>query len=285
MVVLVVGNMNYFLKNLNEYGIKSNNKFYIIAEIGINHGGILEKAKELFESASRAGVDAVKFQTYITEKRAPKDSPIFNILKECELSFEAFKELKEYAELQEVVFLSTAFDEESLEYLESIGCDLYKIASFDVTNLQFLKKFAKIQKTLIMSVGMADLDEIKKAYEILNNKNNKIVLLHCISAYPTQEEDANIAAIYSLKQNFDCLIGQSDHTNDIFVPFCAAAAGAQILEKHYQISKDMDCVDAPVSITEEQMRDLVNKIQRLEKIFGNGIPQLTSIQQGAAPYR
>lgn len=277
--------MNYCLKKLNEYGIKSNKKFYIIAEIGINHGGDINLAKKIIESANRAGADAVKFQTYITKKRTPKNSPIFDVLKKCELTFGAFKELKEYAEHQGVAFLSTAFDEESLEYLESIDCHLYKIASFDVTNLQFLNKFAKLQKTLIMSVGMANLAEVKKAYKILSNGNNKIILLHCISAYPTKEEDANLASIYTLKENFDCLIGYSDHTNEILLPIYAAAAGAQVIEKHYRIDEKMECVDAPVSITEKQMKVLVDKIRRLEKILGRGQIELTPVQKDTATYR
>jgi len=277
--------MDYALKRLKDYGINSDNKIFIIAEIGINHGGDLNLAKKLIESAKRAGADAVKFQTYITEKRASRETPVFDTLKKCELRFKAFKELKEYAESQGIIFLSTAFDEESLEYLKNIGCDLYKIASFDVTNHKFLAKIAETGKTLIMSVGMSNLNEVEQAYNILKVKNNKIVILHCISAYPTREEDANIAAIYTLKQNFPCLIGQSDHTNDIFVPFCAAAAGAQVLEKHYKISKDMDCADAPVSITEEQMKILVKRLRRLEKIWGCGEVALSPAQEKTLVYR
>ncbi len=273
------------LKTLKDYGINSDNRVYIIAEIGINHNGNFELAKKLIESAKKAGADAVKFQTYSAEKRAPKESPIFGILKKCELSFEDFKRLKSYAEQINIDFFSTPFDDESLDYLESLDCNMYKIASFDVTNLKFLSKLSGTGKTLIMSVGMADLEEVKTAYQILNTGNNKVVILHCISAYPTEEENANLAAIFSLKENFDCLIGQSDHTNDIFVPFCAAAAGAQVIEKHYKISADMECPDGPVSITEEQMTELVGKVRRLEKIWGHGRVELTPAQKDILVYR
>lgn len=277
--------MDYALKNLKNCGINSNNSIFIIAEIGINHNGDLNLAKKLIESAKRAGADAVKFQTYITEKRVSKESPVFDILKKCELPFEAFKMLQKYAERHDIIFFSTAFDEESLEYLKNIDCDLYKISSFEVANLQFLKKFAQLQKSLMLSVGMANLEEVKMAYDILSSNNNKIALLHCVSAYPTEEEHSNLGAIFTLKQHFDCLIGHSDHTNDIVVPFCAAAAGAQILEKHYRIDEKMDCADAPVSITEKQMRILVGQVRRLERILGNGKVDMTDVQKSALIFR
>ena len=258
------------MKDLKNYGLKTNNKVYVVAEAGINHGGNLKIAEKLIESVSKSGADAVKFQTYITEKRAPKDSPIFGILKKCELPFKAFSRLKSFAEEYGLDFFSTPFDEESVDALESINCSIYKIASFGVVNLKLLKKIADTRKTIIMSVGMSNLTEIEEAYKILKNKTDKIAILHCISAYPTQEKDADLSAIYTLKERFDCVIGQSDHTNDIIVPLYAVAAGAQIIEKHYKIDKDMSCVDAAVSITEEQMKDLIKEIRRLEEILGNG---------------
>lgn len=258
------------MKNLKKYGFSTDNKVYVIAEIGLNHGGNIGTAKRLIDSAARTGVDAVKFQTYLTEKRVPNHSPIFDILKKCELPLEAFKELKEYTETYNVEFFSTPFDDESIDFLESINCALYKVASFDVVNHKLLTKIASTRKTIIMSLGMADLSEIEEAFKILNNKTNKLAILHCISAYPTKEEDANLSAIYTLKEKFDCVIGQSDHTAGITVPLYAVAAGSQIIEKHYKIDENMNCVDAPVSITEEQMRNLTKEIRRLESILGNG---------------
>ncbi|HJZ22997.1 MAG TPA: N-acetylneuraminate synthase family protein, partial [Candidatus Babeliales bacterium] len=235
---------------MKKYGFSTDNKVYVIAEIGLNHGGDINTAKRLIDSASRTGVDAVKFQTYLTEKRVPKNSPIFDILKKCELPFEAFKEIKDYTETYNIEFFSTPFDEESVDFLESINCALYKVASFDVVNYKLLSKIADTKKTIIMSVGMANLSEIEEAFKILNNKTKKLAILHCISAYPTKEEDANLSAVYTLKEKFDCVIGQSDHTNGIIVPVYAVAAGAQVIEKHYKIDENMNCVDAPVSISE-----------------------------------
>lgn len=260
----------YAPKVLKDYGLLTGNKVYVIAELGLNHGGDLSVAKKLIDSARRTGVDAVKFQTYITEKRAAKGSPIFGILKKCALPFKAFKELKEYAQSRNLEFISTPFDEESVDFLEGIGCRIYKVASFDVVNLKLLEKIAATKKTIIMATGMSSLKEIKTAFAILKGKTDKIALLGCISAYPTKEEDANLAAISALKEKFDCVIGQSDHTPEILVPLYAVAAGAQIIEKHYKLDKNMDCVDASVSITEGQMKKLVAEIRRLEDILGSG---------------
>jgi len=273
------------MKNLKDYGFNTANSTYIIAEAGINHSGDINVAKKMIDSASRTGADAIKFQTYITEKRTPKDSPIFDILKKCELPFEAFKELQSYSKSKHLDFFSTPFDDESVEYLESINCEIYKIASFDVVNLKLLKRLSNTPKTFIMSVGMAKIDEIEKAYNILKEKTNKIALLHCVSAYPTEEKDANLLAIKSLENKFDCIIGQSDHTNDILVPTYAVAAGAQILEKHFMIDASMDCVDKPVSITETQLSKLVTDVRRLEKILGTGNITTEKAEEGTLVYR
>ena len=259
------------MKRLKDYGFHTDNRVYVIAEIGLNHGGDIEVAKKLIDSAVRTGADAVKFQTYLTEKRAPKGNKVvYDILKKCELPFEAFKELKDYTSQYKMEFFSTVFDKESLEYLQRIECNLYKVASFDVVNHKLLHEVAKTGKPVVLSVGMANLEEIEEAYNILQEKTDKIALLHCISAYPSMEEDANLAAIYTLKNKFDCIIGHSDHTNDIQVPLYAVAAGAQVLEKHFRINDKMDCIDAQVSITETQMKRMISEIRRIEKILGRG---------------
>lgn len=273
-------------KNLKEYGFNTDNKTYVIAEIGINHRGDIELAKQLIDSAVKAGVDAVKFQTYLTEKRAPAgNKEIFDILKTLELPFEAFKELKEYTKQYNVDFFSTPFDKESVDYLENIGTDIYKIASFDIVNHQLLKDVASTGKPVILSVGMSNLDEIKQAYKILKKGTDKIAILHCISSYPTDEKDAKLTNIFKLKEEFDCVIGQSDHTNDIFVPLCAVSAGAQIIEKHYKVDEEFDCIDAPVSITQNQMSEMVKNIRRIETIFGNEEFGVRETETGIVQFR
>jgi sialic acid synthase SpsE len=274
------------IKKLKQFGINTDNRTYVIAEIGINHGGDIELAKQLIESASRTGVDAVKFQTYVTERRAPKgNQKIFDILKKCELPFDAFHTLKECAVAHGVEFFSTPFDKESVEYLQSIDVDIYKVSSFDVVNLEFLRELAETGKPIIMSVGMANRQEIDLAYRTLKEGTQNIALLHCVSSYPLDEEYSNLSAIYELQDSYDCVIGYSDHTPEIETSVMAAAAGAQIIEKHFRINREMDCIDAPVSITEGQAKQLVEKIRLLEKIFGSGELSMSEPEKGASIFR
>lgn len=273
-------------KILRKFGFDTDRKTFIVAEIGINHGGNLDVAKELVDAAARAGVDAVKFQTFIAEKRAPKgNQSILNLLKECELPFVAFKELKDYCTRRKLIFFSTPFDEESVGYLESIDCEIYKVASFDVVNLKLLNRIAKTGKAVIMSTGMANLNELEKGFNILKKGTDSIALLHCISAYPTQREDANLGAIHTLLDKFDCVIGYSDHTKDTQIPLYAVAAGAQIIENHFMLDANMKCVDAPVSVTETQMKRIVTEIRKLEKIFGLGELGLRNAEEKTKVFR
>lgn len=272
---------------LRNFGLNTKNHNYVIAEIGINHGGSLEKAEMLIESASRTGCDAVKFQTYITEKRAPKNNKkIYNILKKCELSFKDFEYLKKFSEKRKIEFFSTPFDLESLNFLCDIGVNIVKVSSFDLTNRIFLEHISKTNRTIIISTGMGKLNEINNALDILSKNSNKIILLHCVSSYPTQEKEASLANILELKSKFkDVIIGQSDHTNDIKVPLYAVAVGARVIEKHYMINKDDDCIDATVSISENQMLDLVTEIRKLEKIIGSPIYGVTESQKNSLIFR
>ena len=275
------------MKILRDYGFNTDNKTYIIAEIGINHGGDLDTAIKLIDSAAKTGCDAVKFQTYLTEQRAPKGNrEVFDILKKCELPFSDFEKLKDHSKSYGIDFFSTPFDRESIEYLESIETDLYKVASFDVVNKELLRDLSKTGKTIIMSVGMANLNEIRNAYDILSTNQNNLAILHCVSAYPTEETDANLGVISVLQGEFnDCVIGQSDHTPRIKVPLYAVAVGAQIIEKHYKIDDDMDCIDAPVSISEQCMKDLVNEIRVIEQIMGSSEVNITEAQKSASIFR
>lgn len=275
-------------KILKDHGFKTDNRTYVIAEIGINHGGDEGAAMALLESAARAGADAVKFQTYITEQRVPDpvgNKAVYDILKKCELPFEAFGRLKARAVELGVDFFSTPFDRESVEYLESIGTDLYKIASFDVVNCELLRQVAATGKPAIMSVGMADRAEIDCAYKTLRDGTSNIALLHCISSYPLEEDKANLAAIYELQDAYDCVIGYSDHTPGIEVPLMAVAAGAQVIEKHYRIDENFDCCDAPVSITETDMRTMVDAIRRIEAMFGGGELGVREVEKPITAFR
>jgi sialic acid synthase SpsE len=258
---------------------ENNNKVYIIAEIGINHNGSIDLAKKLIKSAKRSGADAVKFQTYLTDKRAHKNSPIYNILKKCELSFDSFDILKDFSNKNKIDFFSTPFDLESAAYLDYIGVDIFKIASFDVANNEFLRGLMKFKKHFILSTGMSNRAEILKVINLFKKNNKKLSLLHCVSSYPNHESQSHLACIAELKKIFPGRVGISDHTNDIFVAELAVAAGAKIIEKHFITDNRLNCPDKAVSITEEQMKNLVFNVKRIERIMGNDKLQIKKVEK------
>jgi sialic acid synthase SpsE len=275
--------MNNDLKRL---GLDAKFPTYVIAEAGINHGGNLNTALDLVRAAARAGADAIKFQTYISEKRAPKNRPdVLDLFKKHELPFAAFGEIKRCADQIGIQFFSTPFDEESVDYLESIGCPLYKIASFDVVNHRLLNRIAATKKTVIMSVGMAKVEEIDAAIKSLSAQGSEVVILHCISSYPTDEKDAVLSNVRALSERFGGIVGQSDHTPDIFVPLLAVAAGARVLEKHLKLDSQQDCIDAAVSLSEQKMRELVLQTRRIEKIMGHPTFGVRSAESGIEIFR
>jgi len=273
------------MKNLKEYGFKSKNLFYTIAEIGINHNGNLKNAIKLIKSAKKSGANSVKFQTYTTEKRVSKNSPIFDILKKCELSQNDFKIIKSYADDIKIDFFSTPFDIESVDFLNSIGVNKYKVSSFDINNFDLLRKIASKKKTVIMSIGMANIKEVNKAFKFLTKSKIKIAILHCISSYPLDPYDANLNVINRLKKNYNSIIGYSDHTNSIEVPLYAASMGAQIIEKHFTINKRDKVVDKVVSIDEKQMKKLSLELNKLSKILGSDYMGLRKSEKVAEQFK
>ena len=258
------------------------NKTYIIAEIGINHNGDINEAKKLIDKASETGVDAVKFQTYITEQRVDKNSPIFDVLKKCELPFKAFEELKNHCSQYDMDFFSTPFDIESVDLLYDLDIDLYKVASFDITNLKLLDYIAGHASNIIMSTGMSSIEEIQTALNIIGDRCDTS-LLHCVSSYPTKPKDCNLSAIKTLKDTFSCNVGFSDHSLGIDIAVYSVLLGAKIVEKHFKIHED--CPDSPVSLSPEEMKSMVLKINSLPDIIGKGDCGLTSCQEPIVPFR
>lgn len=275
---------------INEIHIKDNiigqtQKTFIIAEAGINHNGDIETAKKMIIEAKKAGADAVKFQTYITEKRVPKDSEIYGILKKCELSNEQTRELNEFSKEQGIIFFSTPFDKESVDLLCEIGIPVFKLASFDIINKDLLKYVASKKKPVIFSRGMANEEEIKEAISILDNENVNYALLHCVSSYPTKKEDANLNIIKTLKKKFSCPIGYSDHTMGIEVPLLAVAAGACIIEKHFTLDKNMEGPDHKLSCEPQDLKEFVQEVRKMESIMGNEDIRLIDCEKPTVPYR
>ena len=258
---------------------------FIVAEIGINHNGDIENAKELILSAKKAGADAVKFQTYITEKRISEKNPVYNILKKCELSEENTMELLNFSKSNGIIFFSTPFDKESVDLLKDINIPLLKIASFDLLNKQLLRSVAKTGIPIIISRGASKIEEIDQALEIFDNHNSEYAILHCISSYPVKEEDANLNIIKSLKNRYNCPIGYSDHTLGIEIAYLSVVAGACIVEKHFTLDNKQEGPDHKLSANPEMFKELVNKIRRIELILGSDEIKMQNCEKEIIPYR
>jgi sialic acid synthase SpsE len=266
-----------------------NQPVYVIAEVGINHDGDMESARSLIHAAKEAGADAVKLQTYITEKRVSVDSPVFEILKKCELSFDQQRELFELGNAIGVTVFSTPFDDESVDFLESISCPVYKIASFDSVNKALLRKVATTGKPVIMSTGMTNLEELGEAWKALGGQSDgtgcDLALLHCISAYPTPAEEANLGMIPLLDSLHNGPVGYSDHTLGVEIPLMAVAAGAQIIEKHFTLDIQADGPDHALSADPQTMKEVVEGIRRMEKIMGKREMRIREVEQSIVPFR
>ncbi len=227
----------------------------------------------------------MKFQTYNTEERVGPDSPIFDLLKNCELSREDHQELIKVAKKHNVIFFSTPFDEKSIELLIDLGVPAIKIASFDIVNLKLLKNAASVGVPLIVSTGMANKDEVDKAVELFENNNVEYCLLHCISAYPANEKDANLSVIKTLEKNYNSPVGYSDHTLGIRVPVLAVTAGATIIEKHFTLDKSWEGPDHKMSADPNDMTEMVLEIRKIEEILGSNEIRFVDSEKGTVPYR
>ena len=258
---------------------------FIIAEAGVNHNGKLDLAMELVEAAAQSGADAVKFQTFKAEKlvtgsakmadyqvkNTGKSTSQYEMLKKLELSYEFHRELKAYAEEKGLIFMSTPFDDESLEFLFELGIQTFKAGSGDLTNLPFLEKIAQKELPVIISTGMADLTESKEAVEaILATGNSDLIVLHCTTNYPCPLEEVNLSAMQTLATELDVMVGYSDHTVGILVPQLAVAAGARVIEKHFTLNKQMDGPDHQASLEPDELKEMVDRIRIVEQIMGTG---------------
>ena len=245
-------------------------KTLIIAEIGINHNGDIDKAKLLIEKANDCGASAVKLQTYITEKRASKDSPIYEVLKKCELSFDQQNNLFKFGQDLGIEIFSTPFDEESVQFLGQTDCKFIKIASFDVTNFKLVRSISSLNKQIIMSTGMTNENELKQSLSIFDKETveHKLALLHCISSYPAPENMANLASIKALRSFFNGPVGYSDHTIGWSVPVFSIFAGATIIEKHFTLDCEEEGPDHKLSADPIMLKKIIENVQKAEEILG-----------------
>jgi N,N'-diacetyllegionaminate synthase len=266
-------------------------KCCIIAEAGVNHNGSLDLAEKMIDAAVMAGVDAVKFQIFRTEdficKNAPKaDYQLgssdtaesqYEMLKHLQLSQADYQELFDYCRIREIDFLSSPFDLASIDFLNKIGLETFKIASGEINNRPLLKKIGSFQKKVILSTGMSRLGEIEAALDILESagtQRSNIVIMHCNTEYPTPIEDVNLRAMNTIAAAFPGVqVGYSDHTVGIEVPIAAAAMGAVLIEKHFTLNREMQGPDHSSSLEPVELARMVQAIRNIEKALGNGRKQ------------
>jgi len=259
---------------------------FIIAEAGDNHNGSFDLALKLVDVAVESGADCVKFQTFVTEevvsKKAEKadyqkqstgaNESQYEMVKKLELSFGQFRKLDSYCKKKGIMFLSTAFDLKSTEFLNTLDMPFWKIPSGEITNLPYLMKIAQTNKNVVLSTGMATVDEIRDAVDVLtNNGAGKITLLHCNTEYPTPMRDVNLKAMNSLHKLFNLDVGYSDHTLGIEVPVAAVALGAKVIEKHFTLDRNMEGPDHQASLEPHELKNMVESIRNIEKALGSDI--------------
>jgi len=270
---------------------------FIVAEAGVNHNGSPTVAKKLVDVAVAAGADAVKFQTFTAEKvvtaSAPKaayqvastgaEESQLEMLRRLELSREAHEELRSYCLGKGILFMSTPFDEESADFLESLRVPLFKIPSGEITNLPFLEHVARKGKPLIISTGMSWLAEVEAAVRTVEGAGNgRIVLLHCVSNYPAEPADVNLRAMVSMSRVFGVPVGYSDHTTGIEVALAAAAMGACILEKHFTLDRATPGPDHAASLEPDELAALVRGVRTIERAMGDGRKRPAASEAGTA---
>ena len=272
-------------------------KTTIIAEAGVNHNGDINLAKDLIRIAAESGADYIKFQTFNANNLSTEYADLANyqknnlkkniktqleMLKNLELKKEDHFILLEECKKNKIGFLSSAFDIEGIRFLKKLNINFLKIPSGEITNFPYLKQAATFGKPLILSTGMASLEEIEDALKVLNNNgcnNENISLLHCVSEYPAPKEFINLNVINTLRTKFKIKVGFSDHTIGIEVALAAVALGANILEKHFTIDRNMDGPDHLASLEPDELSKMVTHIRSIENALGNGVKEISKVEK------
>ena len=268
----------------------------VIAEAGVNHNGDINLAKKLIYEAKNCGADIIKFQTFKTELGISKQTPIvpyqlsnnktyktqYELIKDLELSFDEFRDLQEYSDNIGIEFLSTAFDIPSIRFLNEIGIKRFKIPSGEITNLPYLREISTYKKPVIISTGMAEMFEIEAALQVFLKKGltkRNICILHCTTQYPAAKEEVNLKAMITIKNKFKTKVGYSDHTEGIDIALSAVSMGAEIIEKHITLDKNLKGPDHKASIEPKQFKEMIDSIRNIEKAMGNGIKSPTNSEK------
>ena len=248
----------------------------VIAEGGINHNGSLELARELVRAAAKAGADVIKFQTHFPECEMLRDKAgadyiggsFFELLDRCKLSHEDHRLLKEFAEKEGILFLSTPFSREAADFLEGIGVAAFKVGSGELTNLPLLQHIARKGKPMILSTGMSELEEIEETLRAIRPINDQLILLQCTSTYPTPYEHINLGVIGLFRERFDLPTGLSDHSEGIYTAIAAVALGACVLEKHFTVDRNLPGPDQKASVEPAELAELVKGARAVFRASG-----------------
>lgn len=257
----------------------------IIAEAGVNHNGSLEIAKKLALTAKQCGADIVKFQTAKLDSLVSKYAHMADyqkknigeemsqqeMLKKLLLTYDEFIELAAYCREVDIRFLSTPFDLKSVDFLEELGCHMWKVPSGEITNLPYLEKIAATHKKVLLSTGMSTMEEVKEAINVFEKSGtNNITILHCTTQYPAPFDEVNLNAMLTLRSEFGKEVGYSDHTKGIEVPIAAVAMGATVIEKHFTLDRNMEGPDHKASLEPNELRAMIQAIRNIEQALGSG---------------
>ncbi|MCM1171680.1 MAG: N-acetylneuraminate synthase [Clostridium sp.] len=272
---------------------------FIIAEAGVNHNGSVSLAKKMVDVAKAAGADCIKFQTFnpeslVTEnasmaeyqqENTGKQESQIDMLKKLALSYDDFCDIKKYCDSVGIMFLSTPFDLDSIDFLDGLGQELWKIPSGEITNYPYLRAIGRTKKPVVLSTGMSTISEIEQAVDVLKEfGTEKITLLHCTTEYPAPFDEINLKAMEHLKKHFNFPVGYSDHTKGILAPVLAVGLGAVIIEKHFTLDKNLEGPDHKASLEPDELGEMVKQIRLVEQIMkGSGVKEPTESEKKNIP--
>ena len=269
--------------------ISKKDKCFMIAEIGSNHNNKLSNAYKMIDLAKKSGANAVKFQTFKAEKHfskyAPsfkflKNKPMYKLIKDLEINRSWHKKLFDYCKKKKIIFFSSPCDFEAVDELNNLGVKLFKVASFDITDLQLIKYIAKKNKPIILSTGLASIKDIERAVNTCKSvNNNKIILLECTSLYPAPERLMNLKAISTLEKKFKTIVGFSDHSLGDHMALASIGFAAKVIEKHFTLNKKMKGPDHAFAIEPKELKIMIEKIRMVEEGMGNGVKGIYSDEE------
>jgi N,N'-diacetyllegionaminate synthase len=271
--------------------IGSGSQVFVVAEIGINHDGSVSQAEKLIDAAADAGADAVKFQSFRADhllipsrdryaQQTEGAESAYQMLRRCELSWEDQERLKKHADKRDILFMSTPFDEESADFLDSLDVPVFKIASSDITHVPLLRHVASKGKPVFLSTGMSFLSEVADAIWTLRSAGAKeILLMHCVSTYPAVPQHMNLRALQTLQSYFELPVGLSDHSEGILLPLVSVALGAVVIEKHFTIDKNAPGPDHKASMDPADLKMLIKSLRDVEASLGDGRKRPSDIEE------